>query len=120
MGNQMEALGFLKDWSIWLVSLQTAVIGLLTVAGKDRMSRRGAMGVVACFVVSIIAATFVLGGIPSIAQRVPKGSEANVYLLPVFEGWPILWVFTLAEHVFFMVGLVIFAVDLMVSEKQAG
>ena len=47
MTNQLEALGFLKDWSIWLVSLQTGAIGLTLTVGKDRLSNAGRVASVA-------------------------------------------------------------------------
>ena len=112
MANEIPAgLTLLKDWSTWLVSLQTGALGLVSfVAGKNdvfsfnqpRLKRS-----ICSFAASIFFATWVLGAIPSIAMRL-KPSE-NFYNLPMFEWFPVhLWVFTTFQHWCFLFGLFFF------------
>lgn len=113
--NQLDALMSLKDWSSWLVSIQTAVLALLALWGTDKtlLPETTARWVFLFFGLSIFFATFVLGGIPSIAQRL--SGKVNIYTMPLFEwlpasfGWfRTLWFFSCAEHVLFLLGLLTF------------
>jgi hypothetical protein len=111
--NQLDALKLLKDWSGWLVSVQTGVLALLALWGKDKavVPDATARWVFLFFGLSIVFATFVLGGLPSITQRVT--AHANIYSMPLFEWLPewlakvrTLWFFTFMEHMLFLIGLV--------------
>lgn len=112
MEIQLKALDLLKDWSTWLVAIQTGALGLISLSGQDKTSIKPgwAYAVLICFAVSIITATFVLGGIPSIVQRLPQSEEKNIYHIPIFERWPRLWYFTFVEHVSFLLGVVLFVI----------
>jgi hypothetical protein len=122
------ALDALKDWSAWLVSIQTAVIGLTTfVLGGTNVqirARNWLIGGLVSFAASIVCATFVLGSIPSILIRIEEDPASlerygGFYWMPIagpdwFEasfGYVLrLWLFTVGEHIFFLVGVVCFAV----------
>ena len=113
--NQLDALKLLKDWSSWLVSIQTAVLALLALWGKDKVQLpdRTARLVFLFFGLSIFFATFVLAGVPSIAQRL--SGKVNIYKMPLFEwlpagtGWlRTLWFFAFMEHMLFLTGLACF------------
>jgi hypothetical protein len=65
------------------------------------------------FGLSTVFATFVLGGIPALAQRLT--AHVNIYSMPLFEwlpGWlykgRTLWFFTFMEHALFLSGLIVF------------
>jgi hypothetical protein len=123
MKNEVPAaLGLLKDWSIWLVSLQTGALGVASfIVGKgDAFSLNRAW-----LKLALVAATFVLAALPDIALRIANmasgssaGGAVDFYWLPIFNQgrWspfshtPLV-LYTLAEHVFFVVGLacVVFA-----------
>ncbi|HYP02635.1 MAG TPA: hypothetical protein VER76_20770 [Pyrinomonadaceae bacterium] len=112
---QLDALKLLKDWSSWLVSIQAAVLALLALWGKDKVQLPPVIAhwVFVFFGGSIIFATFVLGGIPSIMQRVQGGM--NIYSIPLFEWLPerlgtlrTLWFFSFMEHILFLIGMIIF------------
>jgi uncharacterized protein (TIGR02246 family) len=125
MKNEVPAaaLGLLKDWSIWLVSLQTGALGVASfIVGKGTafsLNRAWLNLALLFFALSIVAATFVLAALPDIALRmadIASGSSAaeavSIYWLPLFNQgrWsPFshtpLWYYTLAEHVCFVVGL---------------
>lgn len=113
--NQLDALQALKDWSSWLVSIQTAVLALLALWGEDKalLPDKTARLVFLFFGLSIFFATFVLAGIPSIMQRL--SGKVNIYKIPLFEwlpagaGWlRTLWFFAFMEHILFLIGLACF------------
>jgi hypothetical protein len=112
---QIDALKLLKDWSSWLVSIQAAVLALLALWGRDKVQLPAVVAhwVFVFFGGSIIFATFVLGGIPSIMQRV--GGGMNIYDIALFEWLPeqlgtlrTLWFFSFMEHLLFLLGMIIF------------
>lgn len=127
------ALGALKEWSIWLVGLQTGVIGLvLFISGKEgmfkldgRLARGTLLGAICCFAMSIVAASWVLAGIPSILTRMSSASD-GFYDMPLIIGelfgWeitlPDLWVFTSAEHLFFIGGILLFMVSIIGAKMK--
>ena len=109
------ALQLLKDWSIWLVSLQTAALGLVSFgSGKEgflKLNATWARCAIFSFAASIVFATWVLAALPSILMRMPTGTE-NFYGYGLFE-WPPfkwfpLWSFTFLEHILFVVGICCF------------
>jgi hypothetical protein len=122
------ALDALKDWSAWLVSIQAAVIALATVGlggtNIQSVARNYLIVGLVCFAGSIVCATFVLGSIPSILIRIEEDPTSladygTFYQMPIagpawFEdsvGRVLrLWLFTVGEHFFFLVGVVCFAV----------
>jgi len=88
-----SALGLLKDWSTWLVGLQTGALALVSfIAGKDgfvTFTRRAARAMlylaIVSFAGSVITATFVLGAIPTIRMRLGNENELND-LWDTFQG----------------------------------
>lgn len=76
--NQLEGLKALADWAKWIVSIQTAVVGGLVIAilkGEIGTSAGGSITLLVaaavCLVVSIIAATMLMGQIPPAIERAP-------------------------------------------------
>ncbi len=115
-------LQLLKDWSVWLVSLQTAALGLFTLfGGKEHsvaINRRWALSGAVCFAASIVCATWVLGAIPDILLRAHP--DENPYGMDLFEWLPVrLWIFTTAEHWFFILGLILFVRALFSSRGRS-
>jgi hypothetical protein len=121
------ALGALKDWSAWLVSIQAAIIALATfgLGGTKALEiapRLLKVGL-GCFVASIVCATFVLGAIPSILIRIEEDpasfKNGGFYRMPIsgwdrfekspFADWLPLKLFTVGEQVLFLIGVVCFA-----------
>ena len=108
-----SALGSLKDWSTWLVSLQTGALGLVSfVTGKEtgfKFNKCLLKTVICFFAASIIAATWVLAAIPSLALRIGDRqlSEAEFYHMDIFPTWPHipLEYVTIAQHWLFLIGL---------------
>jgi|SRR5271166_2288134 len=112
---QIEAAKLLKDWSTWLVTVQAAVLGLITIFfGKDQALQRNkwSFGMVISFALSIFFATFVLGSLPSIVQRITPKKE--LHSVDLFPGIPVqLWVATFGQHVMFLAGVICLAVYLI-------
>jgi hypothetical protein len=78
----LESVKLLKDWSSWLVGIQTAAIAAIGALIKDgdlNLSiRLSAVGAVICFVISIGFASMLLVSLPAFHMRnseVNKGSD---------------------------------------------
>jgi hypothetical protein len=78
--NDLEALKLLKEWCVWLVTIETAVIGALAVFSKDVVlwwepgyswGRGLAAGIVLTLGFSIFWAIHMLLALPAIAQKFP-------------------------------------------------
>jgi hypothetical protein len=106
MNNQLEAVKLLKDWSTWLVTVQTGALGLITIFSDKKILTFNCWSVVTVlsFTLSIFAATWVLGALPSIAQRITAAD--NVHAMHLFEWLPIrLWVASGLQHLLFVAGI---------------
>jgi hypothetical protein len=119
---QIEAAKLLKDWSTWLVTVQAAALGLITIFfGKDQALERNywSVGMVIFFALSICLATFVLGQLPSIVQRITPKSD--LHSMDLFPGVPVkLWVATGSQHVLFLLGVIHLAGYLMWTFRATG
>jgi hypothetical protein len=77
--TQLEGLKALADWAKWIVSLQMAVVGGLVIGIlKGELKSVGGsvtllVAAAVSFVVSIIAATVLMGQIPPAIERVSMG-----------------------------------------------
>jgi hypothetical protein len=69
---KVATLELLKDWSKWLVAIDTAALALLGSAGKWQGSGEKTFAVIGgvAFLISLIAATFLVGAVPVLVQRV--------------------------------------------------
>jgi hypothetical protein len=117
MKNEIpSALTFLKDWSIWLVSLQTGALGVTSfVVGKGsslRLNTHLLKIALVWFALSIVCASFVLAALPDIALRLPHEASNNFYNMKIFDQSPYspfshtpLWLYTTTQHWFFIFGL---------------
>jgi hypothetical protein len=115
MQNETEiritALRFMKEWSVWMVGVETALLGFLVSLLSRDMLALGSYylkGAAICFGLSIAFAAWVLGAIPSISQRLSK-ETGSIYMLglfkiPVFRHVRLGWI-TFLQHLFFLLGL---------------
>ena len=105
-------LTLLREWSTWLVGLQTGALGLVSfVAGKSdntfTFHKSTLLFAIWLFAASIFVATWVLAAMPSLALRIKKSDD--FYHMHIFGNVPIpLWVVTAAQHWLFLGGLVSF------------
>jgi hypothetical protein len=101
--NDLEALKLLKEWSTWLVTIQTATIGGIAVGLKDfkfpadcfvissiscEFVEKGlATGAIILFGISIVSAMYLLLALPAVAQRLPaEGEGQDIYFMRTSSG----------------------------------
>ncbi len=120
--RENKALEFLQAWSTWMITVETT---LLTVAGatvlfkdKVRFCHGWFVTCIVCFALSIAAAAWVLGSLPSIRLRIQDGQTP--YSLRIFDlPWmPALNVFVFVQHAAFLAGLV--ALLFLLATAKAG
>ena len=112
----IKAAELAKDWSCWLVGLQTALISVIAIAvGKPhdaffKVSSTGCLHAsVVLFALSIAVATWILCGIPTIVQRISETTK-DVFSVSLFSWLPVpLWVATTSQHWLFVSGIILFA-----------
>lgn len=113
----LKAIELLKDWSTWMVGIQTgaiAVIGSLTASTKEALTEhhpvsRWAVFSLVSFATSIFSAAWLLASLPSITMRLSRfhpDDSINIYGMSLFEFLPIpLWVVIILEHLWFVIGI---------------
>ncbi len=115
--RQQAAALALMDWSKWLVTLQPAAI--LAISGVVKFGPDPALGCrgrtllilsLASVVISLLAATFALGGLPTVIERLPSiaADEKGIYDMSVYEYFRV-WQIVFVEHLFFVLGIVFFS-----------
>ncbi|QHN03787.1 hypothetical protein FTO74_10685 [Granulicella sp. WH15] len=121
--RQQAAAIALMDWSRWLVTLQPAAI--LAISGVVKFDQQPTLGPsgktllilsLASVVISLLAATFTLGGMPTVIERLPsKGPDENgLYDMSIYNHLRV-WQVVFVEHLFFVLGIVFFSVFLCIS-----
>lgn len=107
--SYFECLKLLKEWSTGLVFVQTGAIAVFGgLVQKDGFQSNWMFGIsLICFLLSIVFAANVVGGIafrmqylPDLVERYPD----NIYRMKNYFGIP-LWLLGLLEHVFFIFGI---------------
>ena len=103
-----------KEWSAWIVAVQSALIGYLATGAKPSNAWREltvnlSLG---SFAVSILAAAWVLSALPYVLIRLREEKDPNIYFMnlssaPVLNLIP-LWLMGAVQHWAFAVGLLIF------------
>ena len=119
---RIEALKFLREWSVWMVAVQTGLIGFLVsllLQGKIRLGSTYIKGAVICFGLSIVSAAWVLGAIPSIVQRLNLDRRGiykiGIFDLPILRHLSLGW-FSFFEHFGFLLGLLALIVSMTLGE----
>ena len=70
------------------MTVQAGVLGLITIFAKEPLKKTfWSIVMVACFALSICVATWVLGSLPSIVQRLQPNS--NLHRMDLFEWLPV-------------------------------
>jgi len=114
MKDVNQSISLIKEWSIWLVGIQTSAIGLICAfydKGNLKIfdSTYLAYSII-FFSLSIIVSSWTLGALPDIIQRVSESDK--VHDTDAFTKVPIpLWVFCSAQHWFFIFGLLAFVIS---------
>jgi hypothetical protein len=123
--NDLEAIKLLKEWSTWLVAIETAVIGGIAVGLKNfkfptdcivmssltckEAEQTLAVGAVVLFGVSVIVAMFLLLALPAAAQKLPpKEVHTDIYSVSTRLGIRLFW-FVRVETWFSVIGFMLVA-----------
>lgn len=117
MNESPVGITLLKEWSIWLVGIQTSAIGLLSLTagrkGSYPFEKKWLRLAIIAFTLSILTASWTLSSLPEIISRLPS-PNANFHDMRMFRLCPLpLWVATSVQHWFFMAGIVFFALAVM-------
>jgi len=105
----IEATKLVKDWSVWMVAVQSALSTYLATSTIVALSHtdRIALG---SFVISILAASSVLSGLPYIVLRLPDIKDPNIYFMNLWSAPPLkrilLWHMGTIQHWAFAIGLI--------------
>ena len=119
--NALEALKLLGEWSKWMVSVQTGIIsliGIATASGKISFIRTEGyfgtlnatliLGALISFLVSLLAAAFLLYALPGMAQRLPpKEKNHDILMMGTLNGTGLkAVVFSALEVCCFCIGII--------------
>jgi hypothetical protein len=121
---RVEALRFLKEWSAWMVGVETAIFGfLVTLLTRDQIAL-GSIYIKAaavCFGASMAFTAWSLGLIPSICERLDRDTS-GIYSMRPFNAPTLQWMrlgwVAFMQYVFFFLGL--FSIILSLLYKQIG
>jgi hypothetical protein len=122
--RKVEAAKLLKDWSVWMVTVQSGLIGFLANAVSKKsgigLDPAGVRLTVFFFSMSILFAAWVLGNLPSVVQRLDVDESRHIsdmrgFVFPfkLFPGLGFLaalvgvpmWFYGLWQHSFFFAGV---------------
>jgi hypothetical protein len=109
--SQLEALKYLGDWTKWLISLETALLGLSIFFSPQAVSADSWLKwAVICFISSIIASGFLLGSIPAAIECRPIKSGTNIVSIYEYKQFGAIKIVVFAglEHSLFLIGLGLF------------
>jgi hypothetical protein len=100
----VEAAKLVKEWSVWMVAVQTALIGFLVTKSNSldaslELSVQVALG---CFTISVLAAAWILSALPYIVIRLPEHKDPNIYFMnlssaPLLKHIP-MWLMGAIQH----------------------
>ena len=121
MNGVPASIELIKEWSIWLVGIQTTAIGLLATlyekGALEPFSKTLISVSVLLFALSILFASWTLGALPDLVSRMDPDSQA-VHDLPAFRKLCVpLWVFTAIQHWCFIFGILSFALSVVTRMK---
>lgn len=112
----LEAAKLVKEWSVWMVGVQAALIGFILKNEMQPPLLGSTLNLsLACFVLSILAAAWVLGALPFVVICIPEmqdrdPSMSNIFFSKIDSIFPLkfipLWVMALIQHVTFALGLI--------------
>ncbi|WP_287373983.1 hypothetical protein [Prosthecochloris sp.] len=103
------SIQLIKEWSIWLVGIQTTAIGLIAglydKGGFKFFSNKLLALAIFFFTISIAISSWTLAALPDMVQRV-EVANISVHDMNAFNKLMVpLWVFTSIQHWAFIFGL---------------
>jgi hypothetical protein len=119
---RLEALRLLREWGVWMVAVQTALISFLIsllLQSKLQLGSVYIKGSVSCFGISIACAASLLGALPSITQRLTLDDRSiytfGLFDLPLLRRIRVGWV-SFFQQVLFLLGLLVLLVSVTRGE----
>jgi hypothetical protein len=111
--KMIESLKLLKDWSVWMVTVQAGLLSFIGVAKTHEFFVFSGVLVAASlfFAVSIVLAAWVLSSIPSVVRRldnIRKFEDYKIYEYDWIPNWVTLDRTAILQHVFFVAGIILF------------
>jgi hypothetical protein len=118
---RFESLKLVQQWSSWMVTTEGVMIGFLVNAISKaappgaqtetlQLDLEALQYTILAFAISIAMAAWVLGSLPSIAQRLHRDPSRDLGAHGIFDLWLIrripLYAATFLQHLFFVAGLV--------------
>jgi hypothetical protein len=117
--SAMEAMKLLKEWAIWISTIQTGLLAFLGYFYKKQCVATfhwPTFVAAGCFCISLLSATLLLGALPALMRKLKKdtqGEENDFYESHIFNSIPIkLGYLSFIEHLFFFIGLVFYVYGL--------
>jgi hypothetical protein len=114
--QQLKALEFFKDWTNYLLITTVAALGWVSTQQAAFSTASLRHFCIWCLAVSIVFAIFTLALIPLVAEQVRTETKSihsvKVKYYPIWVWLPFrtnLKVFCCPQHVFFLVGVVLYA-----------
>jgi hypothetical protein len=114
---QLEALKLLQQWSMWIITLSTAFIGLIGFAFKDLSNSKHLHSAKLCILfllITVVLAVFLVGAIPAVIQKlqpeivdnpVAFGTNARgIYGYQYLDFIP-LWILISSQRITFLIGV---------------
>jgi hypothetical protein len=115
---QLEALKLLQEWSIWLITISSAFLGIIGFAFKgipDIKSLSSAKYCIVFLVITVVIAVFLVGAIPAIIQKLQpvvtnnsvilSGNARGIYGYLYLDFIP-LWLMVSIQRITFLIGLI--------------
>jgi hypothetical protein len=118
--KMLESLKLLKEWSTWLVTIQTGLLSFLATAKNLGVfvASDFFLATVICTALSILMGAWVLSSIPSVVRRVDdsrKYEDFRLYDVCCIPSWLTLNIVAITQHVFFFAGIISFVVLILCS-----
>jgi len=114
---QLEALKLLQEWSIWLITISTAFLGMIGFAFKsipDTKSSESAKYCIVFLVTTVFFAVILVGAIPAIIQKLQPMVAENPIILGanargiygyLYLDFIPLWLIVSCQRITFLIGL---------------
>jgi hypothetical protein len=114
---QLEALKLLQEWSIWLITISTAFLGMIGFAFKGLSNAKELISAKYCIIFlifSVVIAVVLVGAIPAIIQKLQPIVKDNPVLLVanargvygyLYLDFIPLWLIVSAQRIVFLLGL---------------
>jgi len=114
---QLEALKLIQQWSIWLITLSSAFLGLTSFAFREFQNPKSELAAKLCIgflFATVVLAVFLVGAIPAIVQKLHTGINDHLVVMGAnargIYGYKYLdlipvWLLVSGQRITFLVGI---------------